>query len=232
MVSRSLGRVGLLGAALAMSLVLGGCNSSTATPAPVQPTLTPVPIATATPAPTDTPTPAPTATPAPSDTPTAAPTDTPAATESPTPAPLPTLPASVLPCTGSDGVKHSLADQVPHLSFDLYCAVLPSGWGVVQLQADYDKGGLIAQYKNAAGNTVDVYEGSFCTMSPNPCSGNWTPVVGNTAFGPLTGELDGSGTSWSIVVHTSNAKVMYTMIGAGMDQATMKSYAAALHKIS
>jgi len=122
---------------------------------------------------------------------TAASTDTPAPTAPPTPTTAPTLLASAVPCTGSDAVKQSFADQVPHLSFDVYCAVLPSGWGVVQVQADWDKGGLIAQYKNAAGNTVDVYEGSFCSMSPNPCSGFWTPVVGATPFGPLTGELDG-----------------------------------------
>jgi hypothetical protein len=129
-------------------------------------------------------------------------------------------------------VKQSFADQVPLLSFDLYCAVLPAGWGVVQVQADYNKGGLVAQYKNAVGNTVDVYEGSFCSMSPNPCSGNWTPVVGPAQFGPLTGELDGASGSWSVVVHTSNPKVMYTMVGSGMDQAAIKSYAAAMHKVS
>jgi hypothetical protein len=129
-------------------------------------------------------------------------------------------------------VKQSFADQVPHLSFDVYCAVLPSGWGVVQVQADWDKGGLIAQYKTAAGNTVDVYEGSFCSMSPNPCSGFWTPVVGATPFGPLTGELDGASGSWAVLVHTASPKVMYTMVGSGMDQAAIKSYAAAMHKVS
>jgi len=98
------------------------------------------------------------------------------------------------------------ADQVSHLSFDLYCAVLPSGWGVVAGQVDYAKGGVVVQYKNAAGNTVDVYEGSFCSMSPNPCTGYWSPIVGNTAFGPLTGELDGSSGLWSVTVHTPTPK--------------------------
>ena len=129
-------------------------------------------------------------------------------------------------------MKQWFADQVSHLSFDLYCAVLPSGWGVVAGQVDYAKGGVVVQYKNAAGNTVDVYEGSFCTMSPNPCSGFWSPVVGNTAFGPLTGELDGASGSWSVTVHTSNPKVMYAMVGSGMNQAAITSYAAAMHKVS
>jgi hypothetical protein len=129
-------------------------------------------------------------------------------------------------------MKQWFGDQVPLLKFDVYCAVLPSGWGVVKGQVDYDNGGLVVQYKDAAGNTVDLYEGSFCSMSPNPCSGNWTPVVGNTAFGPLTGELDGSSGLWSITVHTSNPKVMYAMIGSGMNQAAISSYAAAMHKVS
>jgi hypothetical protein len=129
-------------------------------------------------------------------------------------------------------VKQWFADQVPHLGFDLYCAVLPAGWGVVKVQADYAKGGVVAQYKNGTGNTVDVYEGSFCTMSPNPCSGFWAPIVGPALFGPLTGELDGGSGSWAVIVHTSNPKVMYAMIGSGMSQAAITAYAAGMHKVS
>jgi hypothetical protein len=103
---------------------------------------------------------------------------------------------------------------------------------VVNVQADYIKGGVVAQYKNAAGYTVNVYEGNFCTMSPNPCSGYWNPVVGPTPFGSLTGELDGASGMWSVTVSTSNPKVRYAMVGEGMDVAAIKSYAAAMHKVS
>ena len=209
-----------------MSLALGACQGSNHTPAPAQST----PTATPTTTPAGAPTPA--ATPTLTATPTATPTASDTPTASPSPTAAPTLLASAVPCTGSDTMKKWFADQVPLMGFDVYCAVLPSGLGVVKGQVDYDKGGLVVQYKNAAGNTVDVYEGSFCSMSPNPCSGNWTPVVGNTAFGPLTGELDGSSGLWSITVHTSNPKVMYAMVGSGMDQAAIASYAAAMHKVS
>jgi hypothetical protein len=205
---------------LTISLVFGGCQSATATPTP-----TPTPTATPTPVPTPTPTPATTPTPAPT------PTPTPEPTASPTPTPAPTLPSSAKSCTGSNAVKQWFADQAAQLSFDLYCAVLPSGWGVVKIQADHAKGGVVAQYHNAAGNTVNLYEGSFCSMSPNPCSGFWSPVVGPTAFGPLTGELDGGSGSWSIDVHTANPKVMYAMVGSGMSQAAITSFAAAVHKV-
>jgi len=228
MVSRSTGRAGLLGAALAMSLVLGACQSSNPTPAPTPtPVATPTATPAATPTPTATPTPAPTATP--EYTPTPAPTATP--TPAPTASAAPTLPTAAVPCTGSATVKQWFADQTKLLSFDVYCAALPSGWGVVKVQADYSKGGLVAQYKNGAGYTVNLYEGSFCAMSPNPCSGYWNPVVGPTPFGPLTGELDGASGMWQVYVSTSNPKVRYSMVGEGMTEAAIKSYSAAVHKV-
>lgn len=226
MVSRSLSRAGLLGAALAMSLILGACGSSTPTPAP---TPTPVVTPTATPVATPTPTPTPELTPAPEPTPT--PEASPTPTASPTLSAAPTLPADVVPCTGSATVKQWFADQAKLVNFDLYCAVLPSGWGVVKVQVDYIQGGVVAQYKNAAGYTLVVYEGSFCGMSPNPCSGFWTPTVGPTPFASLTGELDGSGGMWSVLVTTSNPKVRYNVVGEGMTMASIKSYSAAMHKV-
>ncbi len=186
MMSRSLRRGGLLGAALAMTLVFGACGSSTPTPAPAQPTQTPTPTAPPKATPTATPTATPEATLSAAPTPVAEATPTPtlAPTESPTPTAAPTLPAAAMPSTGSATVKQWFSDQAKLLNFDLYCAVLPSGWGVVNVQADYMKGGVVAQYKNAAGYTVNVYEGNFCTMSPNPCSGYWTSRLStkSTAF--------------------------------------------------
>jgi hypothetical protein len=128
-------------------------------------------------------------------------------------------------------VKQWFADQIPLLDFDVYCAVLPSGWSVVKVQSDFDKGGLVAEYKNTLGYTLNLYEGSFCAMSPNPCTGYWDPVVGPIPFGPFTAPLDGASGHWSVLVHTSNPKVSYEMVGEGMDVAAMKSYAAALHKV-
>jgi hypothetical protein len=232
---RNRGSIALV-AILVASLTVDACAGSS--PTAIVVFVTPTPAAatkaapTATPEVTPVPTIAPAATPAPTPTPAATTTPPPTPVASPTPTAAPTLLASAMPCTGSGTVKQWFADQWSHLAFDLYCAVLPAGWGVVKVQADYTKGGVVAQYKNGAGNTVDVYEGSFCTMSPNPCSGVWGPVVGPVLFGPLTGELAGSSGSWAVFVHTASPKVMYTMVGSGMTQVAITAYAAAMHKVS
>ena len=226
MVSRSVSRAGLLGAVLTVSLVLGACQS-TATP---EPTATPAPTATAEPTPT--PTAAPTPTPAPTATPTTAATPTPAPTPTPTvkPTPAPTLPAGVVPCTGSSAIKQAFAAQVSKLKFTLYCAVLPSGWSVVNVAWDYSAGGLQAHYKKGA-YTIDVWEGNVCGIHPNPCTGYWTPDLGSQAFGPLTGDMAGSTGMWTVIVHSS-AKVMYTITGDGMTESAFRAISAAMHKIS
>jgi hypothetical protein len=148
------------------------------------------------------------------------------------PTPAPTLPAGVLPCTGSSTIKQWLANQVSKLKFTLYCAVLPAGWSVVNMTYDYGAGGLQAHYKNGAGYKIDVWEGNVCGIQPNPCTGFWAPDLGSQAFGPLTGDMAGSGGMWTVVVDTSNPKVMYTITGEGMTAAAFRTYSAAMHKIS
>jgi len=228
MVSRSVSRACLLGAVLTVSLVLGACQSSTPTPEPTAP-----PVPTATPAPTDTP--AATPTPTPTAAPTTAPTPTAAPTTAPTakPTTAPTLPAAVSPCTGSSAIKQAFAAQVSKLKFDLYCAVLPAGWSVANVAWDYGAGGLQAHYTKGAFK-IDVWEGNVCAIHPNPCTGFWSPDLGSQAFGPLTGDMAGSGGMWTDVVHTSNPKVMYTITGtgSGMTEAAFRIYSAAMHKIS
>jgi hypothetical protein len=107
---------------------------------------------------------------------------------------------------------------------------MPSGWSLVSATSNYSAGALQAHYKKA-GNTIDVWEGNYCSVSPNPCSGYWPTTYAPGQFGPLSGEVDGDG-SWAIIVHTSNPKVMYTMVASGMNEATFRSYAAAMHKVS
>ena len=206
MVSQSFSRAALVGAVLTMSLVFGACQSSTVTPTPAGPQNTanqPVPTA------TPTPTPVPTATP------------------TPTPTPTPTTPPPG-PCSPNGSTNQWWIDQAAHLSFDVYCWIMPSGWGLVS--ATSSAGVLQAHYKNSAGHTIDVWEGNVCAASPNPCSGNWPTSYGPGQFGPLTGEVNGPDL-WMIIVHTSNPKVTYTMEGSGMNQTTFRTYAAAMHKV-
>jgi len=221
MISRALGRTGLLGAALAMSLVVGACQGSAPTQAPADPT----PTATPTPAPTNTPSPVP----SPTDVPTLTPTPT--ASPTPTPTPAPTVPASAAVCTGSNTIKQWWADQVPLLNFDLYCAVLPKGWGVVKIQVDYVKGGVVAEYANGSGQKVELYEGTFCHMYPNPCSSYIVPEIGDIPFGPLTAELSGSSGLWQVYVKTA-PNAIYAMIGHGTTQAQITAFSADVHLVS
>ena len=224
MFAKSFGRAGLIGAALAASLIVGACQGSTVTPQP-----TPAPTDTATPAPTDPPTAAPTDTPAPTPEVTVAPTDTPA--PQPTDTPSATLPPGVVACTGSASTKQAFANQVSHLKFALYCAVLPAGWSVVNFAWDYNAGGFQVHYHSGS-KTLNVWEGNVCMLSPNPCTGVWDPDLGSQAFGTLTGDLSGSAGHYSTLVYTSNPKVLYSLTGDGMTVAQFKSYSAAMHKFS
>ena len=133
-------------------------------------------------------------------------------------------------CTGTTGFKQAFANEIGHLKFDLYCAVLPAGWTVVNVSWDYNVGGMQAHYKNKSGYTVDVWEGNVCQLSPNPCTGIWNPDIGSQAFGPLTGDMSGSAGHWTTIVSTSNPKVMYSLTGDGMTQSAFASYSAAMHK--
>jgi hypothetical protein len=227
MIARSLSRIGLLGAALTVSLVLGACGGSTTTPAPT-PEPTAAPTATLEPTLEPTAEPTPTPTPAPTDTPTPEPTATP----TPTPTAAPTLPAAVQACTGSSAIKQALANQVPHFKFALYCAVLPAGWSVVNIAWDYNVPGLQAHYTTKSGYKIDVWEGNICFLSPNPCTGIWNPDIGPQAFGPLTGDMAGSAGHWTTIVHTTNPKLIYTITGDGMSQAAFQAISAAMHKFS
>jgi hypothetical protein len=116
-------------------------------------------------------------------------------------------------------------------SFDLYCAVLPGGWGVTNMTANYKAPGLLAEYKNGAGSRLDLWEGEVCTIEWNACSGFFAPDLGAQAFGPLTGDMAGSDGTWELVVDTSNPSVRYRLVGENMTEAAFRSISAKVHKI-
>jgi hypothetical protein len=139
----------------------------------------------------------------------------------------------VVACTGSTGIKQWLAGQIPHFSFDLYCAVLPAGWSVVNMGYDYHAPGLHEHYHKGS-TTIDVWEGNVCALSSNPCTSFYPDDYGAQVFGPLPGNMDGDATAkmWSNIAHTSNPKIFYVISGAGMTEAEFRAYSAAMHKIS
>ena len=226
----------LLAAALTIGLAAGACGSSTPTAAPAatpttEPTESPTPEETA-PEVTPTPTPTPEATL--TATPTAAPTATPTATPSDGASASPTLIDTVAACTGGATTKQWLADQIAHFHFTLYCAVLPSGWGVATMSSSYDAPGVQAHYKTKAGALIDVWEGNVCGLSPNPCSGNWPTSMGSQAFGSLTGAMSGDSGSamYSNIVTTADPKIRYVITGTGISEADFRKFSAAMHPLS
>jgi hypothetical protein len=206
--------------ALAMTLTLAGCGGGAATPVVVFVTPTPAETSTATPAPTETPTPAATPTPAPTET--ATPTPTPTPTASPT--------SAAAACTGTtDDLKALFAEAASNLSFNVYCAVLPSSWWVQEASYVLSDGGYLeAEYKNSGGAGFEIREGRWCP--PNKMCIAVGPTIGSASFDGLAGTLHVNNGTYAIQVGTS-ASPTYSMIGSGMSQAQFVAWAAALVQV-
>ena len=226
----ALRRSGRVASALVASLLVGACASSTATPAGTTPTPLATPVATpspvviyVTPTPTPTPveTPTPGETPAPGDTPAPEPTVTATAAPSASPAASPTSPAAL--CTGNTDNKSFFAAVAHTLSFDIYCAVLPSGWWLQSASYKGTGGGsLYATYKSSGGGVLNLYEDhntDTCFVAP----------LGNGKFGNLAGKLyQKDATPTYGVVAYGAGTVCYRATATGLTQARFTTYAAAL----
>ena len=209
--------------ALMTIAVVGGCSSASVTqpPAPTASPAVQTSAPTATPAqeslaPTDvaTPTPAPTATPAP--TPTPAPTAT--------PAPTPTSRAWA--CSGSADSKAFFAKAATLLSFNVYCAVLPSGWWLQEGSYVLPNGGYLeVEYKSSSAS-FEVREGRTCPPS-KVCIGPGAPL-GPATFAGLPGQLYLNATTYTLIVSTARP---YLMVGSGMSKAKFLALAAAFVKV-
>jgi hypothetical protein len=177
--------------ALAACLSLAGCASSAPTPVDVvfMPTATPVSTAAATAA--ATPTVVATAT-LPS-APTAAPT------------PGPTSRAEF--CTGNATDRDFFAAAAADLPFDVYCAILPSSWWVVNHQYTTLNGGLLQiEYRGSAGQQISIYEGNVCPAACAP-EGNG---LGPGSFDGLTGNLYYLAPTYKLVVGPAGHPLYYT----------------------
>jgi hypothetical protein len=222
-------RGAILAAALVAVVAGCGCQGNIPTPTPLAPT----PVVTPTPTLPTLPPPA---------VATAVPTLPPPVVKTPTPAPTPVpTPVPGAACSGNATNKAFFVDAVKDLSFDIYCAVLPSTWWVMGGNYTLPSGGkLTVYYTNAAGALIQIKEGAFCVGSSSVC-GPMSSSLGTIAFGPLAGSFG------SIMMPMPNASVptypffvlyvhpgtthAYQMIGTGMSQAQFKSWAAAIVKV-
>jgi hypothetical protein len=149
----------------AFALISAACTAAEPTPIYVYLTPTPV-IETPTPEPTPTPTPEPTPepTPTPGDTGSPEPTPTPTATPTPTPTPTPGPTGPADACTGSAGNREFFLQAANVLSFNIYCASLPSGWHLSAANYEQPNGGFLkATYKGPGGAVLSLAEGNYCT---------------------------------------------------------------------
>jgi hypothetical protein len=206
--------------AVTIAALLAGCTGSTATTPPTAaPTAAPTeataaPTLAPTAAPTPVVTPAPTATPAPTDTP---------APASPTAAP--TSPAAA--CTGNAANKEFIAEAAAKLSFDVYCAVLPSTWWVQSGEYTLPNGGTLElSYKNSAGATMIINEGNWC----GECAIAADHHYGAAAFDGIGGDFWSLVDTWIMVV-PSITHPIYMLRGRGMSKATFMAWAAAFKKV-
>jgi len=200
--------------ALAMALALAGCGGATSTPVPVTPTATATSAPTPTPTPTATPTPAPTASPTATPTPTAAPTTD-----------------ALAACTGTDAHRALFVEAASVFTFDVYCAALPSSWWLQSTSYKLPSGGeLEIEYKNAAGATLSMLEGSICPP-PLVCAFSGS-TIGPASFGGVAGTLYlvDSEPTYQIAVGPLTLP-RYVIYGRGMSQANFVSWAAALVKV-
>ena len=210
--------------ALAIGLVLTGCNAAKPT---VIPQLTPTPSSTFEPA--ETPTDVAIATDTPLATATPAVTPTPTPTEGPTPTPAP-IAGDPTTCTywsiNNTGTEFTNAAKA--VKFNVYCGVMPSGWHISNMTWSQPKGTigqLVATYANKSKTqTVTISEGNFC----GGCA--WVDVsnLGSASFANMTATLKLRATGQYALYVNPGATLQYQMTSTGISQATFVSIAAAL----
>ncbi len=152
---------------------------------------------------------------------------------SPSAAPLPS--ASTLTgasaCSGNHDNRTFFDEIAAQVSWDVYCAVLPSGWfvqtGSFSLR---DSGRLEITYTGPNSASLSLQEGNFCSQGAGACAPHST-VLGSTAFGDRTGQFVSVGGGYAVYVDPGD-NPSWMASGHGLDQGTFVTLAAALHKVT
>jgi len=220
-------------AAAAVLLVFAAAACTAAGPTPIYIYLTPTP-AQITPTPEPTPSPTPTPTPVPTPTPASSASSSASAAATPTPTPTPAVtpgpsgPAGA--CSGSAGNKDFFVQAANVLTFNVYCAKLPSGWYLGSATYELPSGGLLrASYKGPNSATFSISEGAYCTAGTAACSPK-DSSLGNAKFGDLSGALVSVAGGYAVYVAPGTARA-YSASGKGMTQATFVALAAAISRV-
>jgi hypothetical protein len=205
--------------ALVAAFLMAGCASTAPTPLTVYLTLPPgeTPSATA----TAEATPSPTEEPSPSESPAESPSESPSAS--------PASPAAG--CTGSEAHKAYFVNAAKDLPWDVYCAVLPSGWWLQSSEYKRADGGRMnVAYTNSAGDDVTMIEGRLC-YDDLPICGDIYPVLGSASYGGLAGTMRDMGGGGRCVAVNPHSVPGYNLCSRSLSQAKVAQFAAAVIKV-
>lgn len=195
---------------------------------------TPASGPTATPArPTEEPTSSPSesiATPEPSNPvePSVEPVDTPTPSSSVEPSPSESAgTGAAAGCTGTDENRQFFEAAAGDLDWQVYCAVLPSGWFVGTGGYRQAGGGrLEITYRGPGGARFELHEGGFCADGSG-CVPTGTEA-GDASFGDQAGTListDEGG--WAVVVDRGEA-ISWLAVGTGIGEDAFRAITSAL----
>jgi hypothetical protein len=198
------------------------------TPKPTKAAKTPVPTDEATPEETmpaeETSTPEETPEATPEETPEGTPSEEPSATPEASPTASPSAgPAAA--CSGTANNRDFYATLASSVTWDVYCAVLPSGWHVSTGSYSQRSGGrLTIAYKGPGGATLELKEGAWCAGASDCPPAGGTP--GGASFGGMSARLTDLGGAHFAVI-AGDANVAWQASATGLDADTLTALTAA-----
>jgi hypothetical protein len=117
------------------------------------------------------------------------------------------------------------------VDWPVYCAVLPSGWGVDRGSGNTynlaNGGRVVIGYHTNAGDHLELREGHWCTTGLSACSPH-DQDLGPVAIGDLQGELMTLGSGGYVVYVAPGQVPSWTVTGTGMDEGSFRTLLANL----
>ena len=136
-------------------------------------------------------------------------------------------PGDLAACSGNDSNRTFFSGAAAAYSWDVYCAALPKGWFV---DSGSRKSGLLTiGYKTTGGLRFELKEGAVCSGTPASC-GPLDSTIGTAMFGDRQGQLGRYAGNFVLYVNPG-ANPSWQATGIGLDEATFRSFCAALVKV-
>jgi hypothetical protein len=134
-------------------------------------------------------------------------------------------------CTHTSSNPTWFEDQVSHVNWTVYCAVLPSGWSVESASATYNNGGQLGvTYHHSSGAIFQLQEGQICGSAGTGCTISGSHI-GSVQFGDRTGDMYDVGSGVVAVWVTSGGAIVYYVISSGVSAMQVSDLVNAMHKV-